>query len=307
MLDPITFGAGVQTVIAYATGPDRAPVRVTAATLRIVDLHRHEDDAAREIQAETAAVVDAATAESTEKAGPRSADVRRIEVDEVPTIVLGRRYQIRSGAKRESFVAEAVDDTAIYARDGLRLEYAEGAIVEGLALTATFPAGVANDPDELDLRRLFGLDWSADEATPTKWRTHTRIERRGRPPRAHVDDLLRLDPQLAGLTSGRTTLIANLNQAELELDALLMARRIDPLRFDGGVAGQLAITYRAAELAYRALGGAKHLERAEWCCTEWQRWMEMLRLGKPPIDTVETTASSDRRIESPRRSPFKVG
>jgi hypothetical protein len=308
-VDVVLAGGGEQLLVTYATGPDGQPIHVDAATVRIVDLERHEDDGDREVLASSAAIIDEATAETTAKAGPRATDVRRIELDEIPEgLVLGRRYLIAAGGKREAFVLEAIDTDAstLWARDGLRNEYASGASVVGLALAVQFPGDVADDPDELDCRRMFGIDWTASAATPSRWRTIARIERRGRAPRALVDDLVRIDPQLAAITSRRTTLHQALAQAEIELDAALQVRGIDPLHFDTGLAGQLAISWRAAELSYRAIGNPDNFARADVCAAEACRWREALRIGRPPIDTTETYPSSDARRSSPRRSPFKV-
>lgn len=308
-VDVVIAGGGEQLLVTYASGPDGQPIHVAAATVRIVDLELHEDDSAREVLASAAAELDDAAADTTAKAGPRTTDVRRIVVETVPPgLVLGRRYLISAAGKREAFVLEAVDDDAstLWARDGLRNEYAIGASVVGLALGVSFPAEVANDPDELDCRRMFGLDWTALDATPSHWRTIARIERRGRAPRASVDDLLRIDGQLAAITSRRTTLHQALAQAELELDAALQIRGIDPLHFDGGLAAQLAVSYRAAEVGYRTIGGPDNLVRAEESRRQADRWTEALRLGRPPQDTTETYPTNDRRRRSPRRSPFKV-
>jgi hypothetical protein len=299
-MQTIIHGAGAQAVEAYATDAQGRRVKPSGATARIVDLEFSEsaDDADRIILATAAATVDSFSTTTTAAAGPRSANARLVPITAgVP--VVGRHYAITSAGQTESFEVDRVDSLNIYARDELRGTYASGATVTGLRVTASFPAGRANDADELDRRTIYGIDWVFTGTTGDAYvRTWARIERRHRAPRATTADLYLIDSRFAVASHDSTRLETHLQLADREINAHLMHGRRDLANTDDGEAGRLAVAWRAAELAYHGLGDAFE-KRAEFAGAQAIKWLNMLLSGHKADDQVETSRPNDK--VTPRR------
>jgi hypothetical protein len=292
-MQAIYSGGGAQAVEVYATDAQGRRVLPSGATAQIVDLTLSEDDAERVIVASAAATRDTTSTASTAAVGRGEADPRKIPLTSATGFVIGRHYQITAAGKTEAFELDRLDGVNAYARDELRGHFATGATVAGLRVTMDFPALVANDADELDRLAIFAADWVFTGVTgPARVRTLCRIERRGKAIRATADDLLLLDPQLAQSTHSRTVLESHLRHADRELDALLLRRGDQLANVDHGIAGNLAVSWRALALAYRVLGPT-HEARALWAQGEAQRWISMVLDGHKPDDHVETSRSTD--------------
>lgn len=296
----IIAGAGDQDVEVYATDSAGRFVLPSAATIKIVDLSEPEsaDDAVRVVLASVAADIDATATTTSAAAGSNESDTRLLTLTSAVGVVVGRRYLVAAAGASESVIIERINGAAVYCRDPLRGRFASGATFVGIRISATFPSSRADDAAELARRVEFGCDWTFTGVTgPSPVRTMCRIERRGRAPRASVDDLLQLDPQLGAATNARTTLEAHLRQADRELSALLMrGGRSLPEHEEGDIAG-LAVLYRAIELAYRVL--ADHGDRATWAGGEAKRWIKMAVDGYQADDAVEVTRTNDQA--RPRR------
>lgn len=300
----VIAGAGAQPVGAYAVdATGRATRPDPASTASIVDLCRLETDPEREVLASTVVTIDPATATTTQPAGVQSPDQRAVTVDVLPTLVLGRQYELVGPGKREAFTLDRVDASGLtlYAREPLRWQYSAGAIVQGLLAIVDFPAGVADDEDQLHYRTVFAVDWVF--VGLGRARTAVTIERLSMSPIATVDDVLLIDTQLAAVHGDRSPLEPRLRQAERELRLELELRGVMPESLlDNGHAVQ-AVAWRAVELVYRTLGDA-HMARADWACREADKWRHAVVTGYPPITTHEVGRRTDRVLPPTRKSAF---
>lgn len=308
-IQTIIAGGGAQAVSVYATDAQgRVAVPTSPGTTgRIVDLTIAEGATGREILAETAATIDSTATTTTAAAGPREVDPTKIVVTSASGFVVGSRYLLSDGGLTEAFEVVRVDATglALYARDKLRSRFASGAAVQGCRVSVTFPGATADDADELERRALFGVDWTFAGVTgPSPVRTLCRIERRGKPLRATVDDLLLLDPSLATSTHSRTVLESHLRQADRELDALLLHRGDVLADTTQGELGRVAVCWRALALAYFVLGPT-YEDRSTKAQREADRWHKAVLSGASRDDAVEVERSTDR--QRPRRTRIGIG
>ena len=304
-MQTIISGAGAQPVWVYATDAHGRIVRPGPSTAVILDLELPESDATRIKVPSSPATIDPVSTVTTAAAGPKEADARRVPVADATSIEIGIRHVLTGGGASEAIEVERVDGLVVWARDELRTRFAAGATFEGARVSIDFPALVADDPDELDRRAIFGADWNFTAVTgPTVVRTLARIERRGKSPRATALDLERLDPRLAISGRGRTTLEAHLAQADDEVTAKLEWRGDQVANTADGKLGKLAVLYRALTLAYRTLGD-DYLERATWAEREHSKYLGMLVSGHKADDQAETTRATDRVV--PRRRAAAAG
>lgn len=295
-MQTIIAGAGAQDVEVYATDALGRVVKPASATAKIVDLDYSEDadDADRIILAVGAATVDSLSTTTTAAAGPLTSDPRKIVITAGAPVV-GRYYVITSAGQSEAVQVARVDSLNIYLRDELRHAYATGATFTGCRVTASFPAGTANDADELDRRHLFGVDWVFTGVTgPLYRRTLCTIERRARAPRATIADVVQIDPRFAAASHDATRLESHVLQADAEITARLLHRGTQVSNTDEGALGRMAVAYRAAELAYRTMG-EQFETRAEWAMGEARGWLKLMMSGHKPDDVVEVARSTDAR------------
>jgi hypothetical protein len=154
----------------------------------------------------------------------------------------------------------------------------------------------ANLATELDRRTDYAVDFvfAGTTGSPYK-RVMCRIERRGRSPRATVQDLLDADPRLEAASRERSTLDAHVRQADRELTAKQLHRGDPVADRDDGEVGRLAVTYRALHFAYRGLPGDEYARRAENAANDATRWERMLLSGAKPDDVVEVARATDGR------------
>lgn len=298
----ILAGGGDQDVEVYARDALGRLVPPTTATAQIVDLGEPDTaaPALRIVAATAAAIVDSLATTTTAAAGPKEANIRKIPVTSTAGFIVGRQYLV-GGGTTESFELERIDGLDIYARDGLRTRFASGAAVVGLRVSFTFPSARADDADELQRRAFFGVDWTFVGVTgPTAVRTLARIERRQRAARATVADLIRIHAQLADSTHSRTQLESHIDQADRQIDALLLHRGTPLADTTEGSLGNLAVSWTAVGLAYRVLG-EDHVDRAVWAEREAKKWTKMLIGGAKPDDALETTRTKDQRRRTTRR------
>lgn len=302
-MQTIIAGAGAQEVEVYATDALGRVVKPTSATAKIVDLDFSEDaaDADRIILAVGAATVDSLSTTTTATAGPLTADSRKIVITAGGPVV-GRTYVISAAGETEAFVVARVDGLNIYARDALRHAFASGASVTGCRVTSSFPAGTADDADELARRHLFGVDWVFTGITgPAYRRTLCTIERRARAPRATVADVVQIDPRFAAASHNATNLESHVVQADREVSARLAHRGTQLANTDDGEVGRMAVAWRACELAYRTMGETFD-SRADWAMGEYKNWLKLLLSGHKPDDVVEVARSNDARRSTRRVS-----
>ena len=162
----VVLGGGSQTLY-HRPMRDGSPIVVASATLRIVNLHRHEDDPSREILASTSATVDAVSTTISAAAGYSASDPEIVTVASATGITAGRRYLLRSSALVvETVTVEAVSGTTVRLATPVTQTFAASSSFLGFEISGSFPSATANDTDEFDAGySLYAVDWTYDGRT----------------------------------------------------------------------------------------------------------------------------------------------
>lgn len=287
----LQIGAGDQVLATVAIDAAGEPARPSAATYRIVDLKRAEDDADR-IIAQGSATIDAATAELGEAAGRGTADAARLRLTAPASgFDVGGRYLIRDRTYREQLVLAGIDGDTLRCVSPLTFRYAAGATIVGLAVRATYPGAAAAAPDD---DAIHAVDWAFTSLRPT--RELIRFARLGRVRYGSVEGVQGIDQGLGSFVGERRQLAAALAQANREIAAELAVAGEPQLEL--GEVGDLAAEYLALALIYASIPA--QAERAKWARGRADYFLENVKRGDKPrgvsaIDPIHDTAHTPTR------------
>lgn len=245
----VILGGGAQTIY-HRPHRDGAPILVAAATYRIIDLHRAEEDADREIQASTAASVSAVSTTLAAAAGYSATDPRALTVSSATGIAAGRAYLLRSSTLvAEAFEVEAISGTTIRAADPVRQTFSSSTPVLGYELAATFPLTVADDTAGfVSGWTLFAVEWTYDGRTV---REMIQVARSAAGCPVEPTDLLARFPGLVSRLGSSYDPAAFLGAAWLAVRSELVRHGRDPDTLTSeAVADAVCISAAAEILAY---------------------------------------------------------
>jgi hypothetical protein len=247
-LHTIYFSKGAQALV---TVPHRggAPVRVTAGTFEIVDTRYSVDsDEHVIVAAGTAASIDALSTTLTAKAGRNAADRRALTLTSTAGLVVGAQYLLEAASGQTELVRIAAVPSGTLARttQELRGDFATGAALRGVQVSATFPAPPAADEDNLD-DGAFMVIWTFAGLPPLRESIH--IERGEEAQLATLDDLRELDPMLSIGGGDRIDPAAALARAHKDFRLDLQMAGVIEADLLAGALGRDAVCYRAAFLA----------------------------------------------------------
>lgn len=296
----VYYGRGAQTL---TTIPHRrgAPVRVTAGTYEIVDTRHSVDNADHVVVAAgTAATVDAFSATTTTKAGRNAEDRKGLVLNSTATLTPGRCYILEGTNGEAEIVTIAAVPSGTTARTvaEIRGDYASGAALRGVEVSATFPEVEADDDDHLDAMPWI-IAWTFADLPPL--RESIFAERGEESQLATLADLLQLDPTLSLVGGDRSNPAAALAQAHRDLrTALQQGGQSEADVLAGGI-GRDFVTYRAAFLcmlgATEDAANTRKLDHFEKMATQLQT---SLLLGRVK-EGVAVLSKSDETAQ-----PFAV-
>jgi hypothetical protein len=247
-LHRIYFAKGAQALV---TIPHRrgAPVRVSAGTFEIVDTRYSVDsDEHVIVAAGTAASIDATSTTLTAKAGRNAADRRALTVTATADLVIGAQYIMEAASGQAELVRIAATPSGTLARAAqeIRGDFATGATLRGVQVSATFPADPAADEDNLD-DGAFVVIWTFPGLPPLRESIH--LERGEEAQLATLDDLRELDPMLSIAGGDRIDPATALARAHKDFRADLQMAGVAESDMLAGPLGRDAVCYRAAFLA----------------------------------------------------------
>lgn len=243
----VYLGKGDQTLV---TIPHRAgqPVRVTAGTYAILDA-RHGDDSAEHVvvAAGTVATIDATSTTLAARAGRGAEDRRALTLASTAGLAEGHMYLLESAAGQVELVkiAKVASGTVARAAAEIRGDFATGATLRGVEVSATFPEVQADDDDNLDALP-FLIVWTFAGFPPLR---ETIYAERGEESQlATLDDLRELDPMITVLAGDRVDPAAALVRAHKDLRTELQIAGASESDLLTGPIGRDYVTYRAAVL-----------------------------------------------------------
>lgn len=274
----VLYEGGAQSVVTVATNGEGEPARPSAATYSIVNLRKSESDADRfVVAAGTAATVDTASTTTNASSGSGMANRRLLSVADSSDFTPGKRYLItHADGNSEIFLLDNKATGALYARDEFRRQYASGATVQGIEVTATFPSAEAALEPEFDANTPYAIDWTWTGVSPTRAREIIWVDRNPEYTYATELDVYLLDPTLKQVTGNRLPMESCLKQASRDFRRRLRTRGKDPDEYPPNDTARDAVAYRAAALCRMELGGEKNEARAEYYEATFQTIMGQL-------------------------------
>lgn len=291
----IYFGKGAQALVTipYRAG---APVRVVSGTYGIVDT-RYSIDADEHVivAAGTAASIDAASTTTTAAAGRSSADPRALTLVSTAALSVGSKYLLSGDKGNSEVVRIAAIASATVARTAseIRGQYATGASLLGLQVSATFPADPAADDDNLD-NEAWVIVWSFAGMPPIREAIH--LERGEEAQLATLDDLQELDPDLSKTGGDRVDPSAALARAHKDLRVDLQMAGVEESDLLTGPLGRDAVCYRAAHLA---LSGSEDIAGERKAAAYQARYLEIRAsivagVKKPGVVSLDKETQQER-------------
>lgn len=295
----IYYGEASQSVVHVP------PVRVATATFTISDLTYGEDDSARTIgTANSAATLDSYDQTTTAACGPSQTDPRKITVT-TSGIQVGNVYELADASgDGVTTLVRIVGTGSGYVKTSAPIptDFASGATLKGVQLSASFPDATAADSDYIDADRPLHVRWEYTAVDGRKWiqAQQVRVERRGATDVEHARvemwiregwyDLIRELPDDA------TTLRNWVNYADRKIRARMMGRNVKPGDFAGGPQYQDLLQLRT--LLHMASQGFHpknrdpelfYEERKDEYVSAWNA----LFVGNPGKNTIDMDRSTD--------------
>jgi len=267
MTHRLLYGEGDQTVRLVPIDALGRPTRVATATYTIVDLTETRTSADRVVTASTAATLDAVSTTLSAAAGRQAANPHVLPVSSVSDIVEGRQYLLSTadgGGHRELVTAERVATTDVHSLRPLLGVYESADTLEGIELSATFPASVADDED-LAIRdwNQYQITWSYEiDGRPYLVPQLITVERYSTVPWIQAKAALRGASDLARRlqpTDIQDALVAATEEIEGELEAA----GVRPEYYRQTTAGRIAARYLVLHHLYRNAGGDNDREESE--------------------------------------------
>lgn len=294
----VVYNQGAQTLRTVPLDYQLRPVVVTSPSYTIEALFRGTGNSDREVVASTATAVDTTTATLDAAAGPSTADARRIQLGSgASSFKQGRRYLLtKADGQRELVTVERVDASAndIYTRNRIRRAFASGDTLRGIEIDATFPAGEANDEDNVKdggpyrVRWTWTIDNRTDVIDEEIW-----IKRNSRSRFVSSEELLVRWPTADTWARGRISPEKALEAAHEDYYSWISLRRLDPHYFYTGEVGRLAVVTRALYYLHLWRGTDESSELAMEFKQEWKQMIGSLTTGEAAHHTVRVDKDED--------------
>lgn len=262
----ILFGRGAQPYRIIPTNRLHTPTRVASATYSIVDMTEGQTSADREVVASTAATLDSPNTTISAAAGRDQANASTVTATSASGITEGHSLLLTAtdGSQRELIEVAGISGTTVTTRHPIRGIYASGSALQGIELSGTFPAAVANDEDlaiddgrEYQITFVYTIDSEVEQVTE-----RIRVERYGITPWITVQDVIRGHASLARTTDPGAMHDA-LALATEEVAGELEASRIRPEYYRPTLSGKQAVRYLALHYLYLEKHGETDRDMAD--------------------------------------------
>jgi len=303
----VIYNQGEQTLYHVPMDRSKRVSRPTSATYSIVDLRRGEDDADREVVAETAATIDAVSTTTDAACGNDQANANRIPLTSTTGIVENHTYllQAADGTREPVRVVAIVTNDYVESAYQLRAAYASGSTFKGVEIAGAFPAAEADDEDEVEGGGgPYLVEWAYTLSGFEHIQRDTVFIARGSMPHlATVEDMLLIMPNLdERYGDDSTPLERSLKQAHRAYSADLQVSGIDPAYYLAGEAGRQAVSHLAIwYLVHKDIG-----EDADTYREIYNKYFGSMTEGNMPQGTVTPSAIDDTATEGTSRKTHSV-
>lgn len=285
----ILHGQGAITLRHIPVDRNGRPRVVASATFEIVDLRYSEDSADRPVDS-GAATVGTVNTTLTAAAGPGQTDTDLLAVASATGISVGRPFLLAAAdGVAEVVSVRVVSASNVYTHFELRHDYAIGASLRSLELTAAFPAAEANDDTEIEAEpHPYQVTWTYtidDEVyvvPQVLWLSRVSLA-----PVLTELDVLGAYPTIGARLRNRADLTDAIKVAHDDYLAEVVASGRNPAEFRGNSTVPVVLRARALEYAFRWCGPAPHdVAESEKFGSQFRYLIGQLLHGRPRPNTV---------------------
>lgn len=285
----VVYGEGAHTAYFVPRDEQFRVIVVASATYEIIDPRRSETDADRIKVAEAAATVDGVSTTLDAAAGPGNGSDYLLPLTATTSVALGHTYRVEQNGDGEAVVVGAINSGVSVSTLGpLQRDYTTGASFLGCELSCSIPTSVADSEDEIESAGggPFIIIWrythaGRDYVIPTQF----FLSRFSVAPPLTEAELAAANPPLAETIAGSNFSIAQaIRIAHEDWIADLEAMRIDPQHTLHATVAKRAVREKAQE--YLEMWRGRD-ERAESHARRYREAVERIRLGLPPLGTVD--------------------
>lgn len=290
----VVYGEGAHTAYFVPRDEQYRVIVVADATYEILDLRRGESDSSRVIVAAAAATVDSVSTTLDGSAGPGNGADYRVPLTATTGIVVGHTYRVSQAGDGEALTVGAIESGAsVTALGPLQRDYTSGTTFQGCELSCAIPSSLTDDEDEVESRGAgpFVVIWrythaGRDYVMPTQF----FLGRYSIVPPITEAEVAAANPPLASAVGGGLLKISQaIHVAHSDYIADLEAMRIDPAHTLMGEVSKRAV--RELTQAYLEDWRGRD-ERAEAHRGRYDKMLERIRLGMPPLGTVDVNRVS---------------
>jgi hypothetical protein len=296
-MKPIIHGSGAQLVRHVPLDHHGRARVVASATVEIVDLRYSEDSADRTVLASSPATIGTANTTLTAAAGPGETDTDLLAVAAATGIAVGRPLLV-TGADGVSELTSvrAIATLNVHTHFELRHDFASGASVQSVEITASFPALEADADTEIEAEpHPYQVTWTYtidDEiyVVPViHWLSRTTTA-------PIIDELyvLRGFPTIGPRLRNRADISDAIAVATEDYNAEVRVAGRDPASFRGNDTSRVVARARALQCCFEWMGPAEHdVRQAQRYESQFKYLMSQLLDGKPRPGTVTVDQPSN--------------
>lgn len=282
----VYFGKGDQ-VIRTIPHRDKRPVRVESGTYAIYDARFGDVSSDHIVVAPgTAAAISSVSTVLTAKAGRNANDRHAVTVSATADITAGRTFLLTSpaGHAQTITVASVVSGTALLAANEIRGDFPTGSTLQGVEVSATFPAIEADD-DNLD-NLPYVVVWDFPGLPPL--RDSIFLQRAEEGLAASLDDLLELDSSISNVGGDRRVAETALARAHKDLRTEMLMAGANESDMLLGPIGRDAVLNRAAVYCWMNSTDEHAKAKVAFFHDRWTKLVGSLKLGaeKPQVVTL---------------------
>lgn len=291
----VYFGKGDQTVRTIPHR-DKRPVRVESGTYAIYDA-RFGDVSSDHIvvAAGTAAAISSVSTVLTAKAGRNANDRHAVTVSATAGITAGRTFLLTSpvGHAQTITVASVVSGTALLAANEIRGDFPTGSTLQGVEVSATFPAVEADDDDNLD-GLPYVVVWDFPGFPPL--RDSIFLQRAEESLAASLDDLLELDSSISNVGGDRRVAETALARAHKDLRTEMLMAGANESDMLLGPIGRDAVLNRAAVYCWMNSSDEQAKAKVAFYDARWTKLVGSLKLGSEKPQVVTLSQASAEKV-----------
>jgi hypothetical protein len=302
----VVYGEGAHTAYFVPRDDQYRVIVPSAATYEILDLRRGESDSARVVVAAAAATIDSVSTTLDASAGPGNGSDYLVPLTATTNVVVGHTYRIQQNGDGEAVTVAAITSGASVTTLGpLQRDYTSGASFLGCELSCSIPTTITDDEDEIESAGAgpFVVIWrythnGRDYVLPAQF----FLSRYILVPPVTEAQIAAANPPLAQTIAGSAFKISQaIAVAHRDWIADLEAMRIDPAHTLMPTTAEVAVSEKTQSYLEMWRGEDDRAEKHE---ARYRAMVEKLRMGLPPLGTVDVkrvTATAEEGSSTRRR------